>query len=181
MVAGPEQARILQQFEENLFPEGETSDHQQHEQGAASQERFKKQVQNMFQVMLDMGNPFTDECSELLVLDTRNCTTDAVVSTVMTIEDVGWEQYQKYFKAVIVDRKSSIHEPLRRNNFPLFKSGTAKSTSKARNQLSSLKSDCNLFGRLYVASKFQDGDQQDFFSHENHPWPPSPSTDGNLY
>ena len=103
MVAGPEQARILQQFEENLFPEGETSDHQQHEQGAASQERFKKQVQNMFEVMQDMGNPFTDECSKLLVLDTRNCNTDAVVTTVMTIEDVGREQYQKYFKEVIVD------------------------------------------------------------------------------
>ena len=46
--------------------------------------------------------------------------------------------------------------------------------------LSSLKSDCNLFSHLYIASKFRDGDLDDFFSHENHPWPPSISEHGKL-
>ena len=37
--------------------------------------------------------------------------------------------------------------------------------------MSSLKSDRNLFSRLYVASQFRDGNLDDFFSHENQPCP----------
>ena len=43
-----------------------------------------------------MGNPFLDECPELLVLDSRNCANEDVVNTVNTIEELGFVQYQKY-------------------------------------------------------------------------------------
>ena len=39
--------------------------------------------------------------------------------------------------------------------------------------MASLRSDFNLFSCLFIASKYRDGDLEDFFSHENHPWPPS--------
>ena len=32
----------------------------------------------------------------------------------------------------------------------------------------------------YIASQFRDGDLDDFFSHENHPWPPSLLEHGRL-
>ena len=44
----------------------------------------------------------------------------------------------------------------------------------------SLKNDCTLFGRLYIASQCRGGELDDFFSHENLPWPPSISEDGAL-
>ena len=47
--------------------------------------------------------------------------------------------------------------------------------------MTSLKSDCNLFSHLYIASKYRDGDLENFFSHENHPWPPSLSEHGKLH
>ena len=47
-------------------------------------------------------------------------------------------------------------------------------------KIASLKTDCNLFSHLYIASKFLDGDIDDFFCHENHPWPPSLSEYGKL-
>ena len=46
--------------------------------------------------------------------------------------------------------------------------------------MASLRSDCNLFSHLFIASKYRDGDLEDFFSHENHPWPPSISEHGKL-
>ena len=46
--------------------------------------------------------------------------------------------------------------------------------------MASLKSDCNLFSHLYIASKFRNGNLEDFFSHENQPWPPSHSEQGKL-
>ena len=48
-----------------------------------------------------MGNPFLDDFPELLVLDTRNCVSDAVVSTVKTIEELGSIQYEQYMNDVI--------------------------------------------------------------------------------
>ncbi len=125
MVAGPEQARILTEFE-NEFLESEQHNSRQHEQGYATQILFKKQVNSLAEVISSMGNPFLDDSPELLVLDTRNCATDAVVSTVQTIEELGSTQYHKYMTDVIKNRTVSIQDPIRRNSlpFPCLKSRT---------------------------------------------------------
>ena len=52
--------------------------------------------------------------------------------------------------------------------------------TKTSELVSSLKSDRNLFSRLYVASQFRDGNLGEFFSHENQPCPPSLSDRGKL-
>ena len=46
--------------------------------------------------MEDMGNPFTEDSGDLLVLDTRDVADPAVVETVRMIEKKGQEQYDKY-------------------------------------------------------------------------------------
>ena len=61
-----------------------------------------------------MGNSFMDDFPELLVLDTRNCASDAVVSTVETIEELGSTQYQQYMTDVIKNRIVSIHDPIKK-------------------------------------------------------------------
>ena len=38
---------------------------------------------------------------------------------------------------------------------------------------SSLKEECQLFSRLYIASQNRDGDLDNFFKHKNHGYPPS--------
>ena len=47
-----------------------------------------------------MGNPFLDDCPELLVLNTRNCAGEAVVETMKTIEAVGISQYKEYIDGI---------------------------------------------------------------------------------
>ncbi len=51
-----------------------------------------------------MGNPFLDDCPELLVLNTRNCVSDEVIETVKNIKDLGLSQYKEYVDGVIVSR-----------------------------------------------------------------------------
>lgn len=83
-------------------------------------------------------------------------------------------------KEVIQDRSVKIQEPIKKNSLPLFKRPLPKKTTKVKQMLATLKSDCNLFSHLYIASKFRDGNLEEFFAHENQPWPPALSEHGNL-
>lgn len=179
MVAGPEQARILSEFEELYHSSDEAS--QNHEQGYSTQERFQKQVNNMCDTIVTMGNPFMDTSHELMTLDTHDCLDDTVAQSLHTVSDLGTQQYSTYVNDVLVERKVSIHQAIKKNKMPLFK--TAHSTtvrSKAKQQFQAIKSDCNLFSQLFITAQVRNTKLEDFFSHENHPWPPALSLQGKL-
>ena len=74
----------------------------------------------------------------------------------------------------------SLQQPIKRNSLSLFKRQSLKAPTKTTQKVANLRSNCTLFSHLYIASKYQDGDLDDFFSHENHPWPPSISENGKL-
>ena len=74
-----------------------------------------------------------------------------------------------------------MHEAytLARNKLHLFSSAN-KPPKKHQTKVSMLKSDCNLFARLYVACQARDGNLDEFFSHENHQYPTALSPNGKL-
>lgn len=127
-----------------------------------------------------MSNPFLDDGTELLTLDTRNVVDESVVNTIRTIEGVGKIQFDNYYKAVITDRTKSIHEPIKKNSLALFRSPLPKAKSKQKGDVSMLKDDVALFSRLYIVAQNRDADMGNFFKHENHPHPPSLSERGKL-
>ena len=120
MIAGPEQARLLLEFE-SQFLDLEDPSNEQHEQCYSSQEAFHSQVENLTEEISTMGNPFLDASPELIVLDSRNCAGDAIVATIRSIENLGKSQYQEYVDNVIKERKVTIQQPIKRNSLPLFK------------------------------------------------------------
>ena len=66
MMAGPEQARLLKEFECEFMPE--VSDNQLHcEEGLWTQKAFKEQAQSLAEVIREMGNPFLNDNAQLLV------------------------------------------------------------------------------------------------------------------
>jgi hypothetical protein len=158
------------------------NDNMHHEQQLFHQKKFKQHVQavNLADTINAMGNPFMDTCAELLIPDSRNYANDEVVKTITVIEDVGKEQYDKYVKTVIVDRDVSIHNTLKKNSLKLLKHPNVQKDSKKKKQISNWKNDYSLFSKLYIASKYRDSNLGEFFSYENHPWPPSLSQDGKL-
>ena len=78
-----------------------------------------------------------------------------------------------------MERKVSVDEVLSRNKLTLF---TTKhlSEKKGKQQLMLMKSDMQLFSRLYIACQTRDGNLDEFFRHENQSCPPSLSNMGNL-
>ena len=55
---------------------------------------FAKDVRAL--VIEEMGNPFTEDSVDLLVLDTRDVAEPAIVETVRVIEKTGRVQYERY-------------------------------------------------------------------------------------
>lgn len=102
MLAGPEQARLLTEFEDQCVNSPDDDQHH-HEEGLSTQKTFQKQTVDLVQVIGEMGSPFKDDIPELLALDTRNVIDDSVVSTVRTVESVGKAQYCSYNKSVVTD------------------------------------------------------------------------------
>ena len=179
MVAGPEQARLIQEFE-NQYLDLDDTDLEPRGQGFSNQESFFDQVTSLRTTFHEFGNPFLHDGPELVCLDTSNCASDEAVKSIQNLEHIGKEQYNQYVKDVITDRSVSIHQPIKRNSVSLFKASSHKSISRTKGQVTDLKSNCHLFSQLYIASKFRDGDLEDFFSHENHPWPPALSDHGQI-
>ena len=55
-----------------------------------------------------------------------------------------------------------------------------RSPQKQKSQVATIKEDCFLFSRLYIACQSREGNLEDFFKHENQPWPPALSKGGAL-
>ena len=91
MVSGPEMARLIGEFESSIT-EKHDSDYRHHEQKRHSQIAFARDVKALSTGngrCESMGNPFTEESSDLLVLDSRNIADAAVADTVQQIEQIG--------------------------------------------------------------------------------------------
>ena len=77
MLAGPEQARLLEEFEHSRSLENVKHCH--HEEGLATQESFKQQVLSLAETMREMGNPFLNGTDELLTLDSHDVLNQSAV------------------------------------------------------------------------------------------------------
>ena len=104
----------------------------------------------------------------------------SVVDTMHKVQEIGLRQYKKFVKDVIDERTASIHDAISKNTLPLFKRQQPKQISKASLKLTAVTSDRYLFNRLCIASQHRGGDLEEFFKHENQPYPPSLSEFGNL-
>ena len=60
MLAGPEQARLLTEFESQFMEEEENIWCKQHEQGLSTHKFFKKHSNSLCETMMSMGNSFED-------------------------------------------------------------------------------------------------------------------------
>ena len=177
MVAGPELARMVQEFEETS---SQTEEHSHHEQKSAVQLTFFKDVVNTVSYFEQLGNPFQDEGDSLMAVHTKDIIDDAVLHTIQNAREIGEKQFQLIVKERFVYRTKPVTEPLKKNNLPTFNNPCKKMISKDKARVQVLKEDCSLFSRLYIASQTRDGNLEEFFEYEDQPWPPSLSELGQL-
>jgi hypothetical protein len=180
MVAGPEMARRLKEFEVSFFTEDQEEAFH-HQEGLATQKTFQKHVNSFCETVTSIGNPFQDDCEELVTFDSRNCLDESVASSVRQIEAQGKKQYQEYVSNVLVNQTAKIQDTIKRNSFPLPKNPQRKTKPKQGKKIKLLQNNVALFGQLVLADQYREADLDEFFSHETQAFPPSLSEFGNLY
>ena len=127
-----------------------------------------------------LGNPFTEESSELLNISTKAIANEDVVTAVTTAKEKGQASYLTFLDERLQKRTKLLSDPIQTNRIPLF-SNQNKSLRKTKDlKLKTAKSNCNLFARLYIGCQARGGDLNDFFEHENQSFPPSLSDSGDL-
>jgi len=179
VIAGPEIARVIEEFEASSRFTDTAEDFRHHEQVPGTQRKFISNVKELVATIAEMGNPFQEDSTDLMTLDSREVMSGTVVETVKNIEQIGKSQYTQYIEERLYHHTKAIAEPIKKNNLPLFNNRPAKN-SKSKSQVASLKNDCILFSRLYIACQSRDGNLEEFFKHENQECPPALSQTGNL-
>ena len=111
----------------------------------SSQETFVKQTKPLVVAIEETGNSFMEDSNQLFSLDTKDAAGQAVVETVRGIELLNMEQYESFTKGCLIDRKTSLSEPIKKNKLALFSSPATKKASSSNHQLTSLESDIALY------------------------------------
>ena len=112
MVAGPEVARVIVEFEDfNMHPRNQED---------TRQNTFARDVRSLVAVIEELGNPFEEDSQDLLVLDTKEIADPAVIETVRNAKQIGQDQFEAFSKECIVDRTKSIEEAIHRNKLAPF-------------------------------------------------------------
>ena len=173
-------SRMINEFEEGTILTGSRVTRRHHEQMHSIQQKCAKEIKSMVDVLEDMGNPFEEDSGDLLTRDNQEIMSDAVIQAVSDVVCLGQEQYDSFVNERLVEASVPITEPIHRNALPRFSRPGTKTISKQKAQLTTLKEDCALFSRLYIACQSRDGDLNEFFKHENQPWPPSLSKAGKM-
>ena len=185
MVSGPEIARIIGEFEasKDLISHNQSKSPNllHHEQVKSIQGAFEKQVTALCDVVEKMSNPFMEDSSDLLVLDSRDIVDAEVVATIRKIQQVGQENFASFVEDRLEKRTTPLFHPITRNKLPLFSCPPKRTISKDKQQIASLKKTCALFSQLYVSCQVRGGNMDDFFRHENQTCPPSLSQFGQLH
>ena len=123
MVCGSEMARLLQQFERETEKK-QSTDERHHDQKKHVQISFQEDVRSLSKTIKEMGNPFSDCSSDLLVLNSRDVMDTTVADTVGRILEIGIEQYEDYVEKRLVNQIIPISNAIKRNNLPLFPPST---------------------------------------------------------
>ncbi|KAH3854829.1 hypothetical protein DPMN_097380 [Dreissena polymorpha] len=120
------------------------------------------------------GNPFLEECEDLLVIGTRDIADPKVANTIKrNIEQIGKNQYQEYIRDGMENRTKPLSDPIKQNKLHLCSRQESKVVAKDKQQITSLKQNCSLFSQLYVLCQVRDGNLDEFFRHKNQAYPPS--------
>ncbi len=179
-VAGPEIARVIQEFEDTISTSVRKDSPKHHEQNAAFQKRFSQDVRSMVSTITGFSNPFAEDTTDLYVLDTKDIMEKEIVDTVYKIEAAGHQHFDTFIKDRLVECTIPLMDVIKKNKFPLFSRPVQKESSPSKMQVSSLKQNVALFSQLYIGCQTRGGNLEDFFTHENQPYPPALSKFGQL-
>ena len=139
MVAGPELARMVEEFEE-VISANESQNH--HENKPAIQSAFAKDVVNLVSSFEEPGSPFKEVGEDLTALYTKDIMNEEVMRTVRTARQLGEQQFKTFLKERLDDKTKPLTDAIKKNNLPTFNAQERKIVSKDKAKITVLKEDC---------------------------------------
>ena len=101
MLAGPDCARMVQEFEAIHDPPPSSTGH--HEEGRSLQATSRKDISSFVKVVGQLGNPFVATSLELVALDTQNVMEESVVASLSEIREFGQTLHAAYVRERLED------------------------------------------------------------------------------
>eukprot|EP00794_Sanderia_malayensis_P014494 gene14494-16001_t len=179
LISGPHVAGLLSDFEESASYTKSSESKKHHEQTIAEEVRFKNDVKSLISTINEYGNPFLEESEDcLFVLNSGQIRSGLPVKNLEKIKDVGADNYKQYVTDRLLHTTVPLTDTIKRNKLYIF--DAVKGPKKQTTQIRNLKSDVNLFSRLFIACQNREGKLEDFFQHENQSFPPALSQNNEL-
>ena len=180
VLTGSEISRMVEQFEdvEDLEDFADLLPH--HEEGQTSQQRFRRHVTDLVDVLMNKGNPFEEHSEDLVTLDNKVCESKTASDSVHLIECKGKEQYNDFRKLVLESGSVLLAAPIKRNNFELYHEKKKVKISVLKNKVKHFKDQAELYGKTALILESRGGDLNEFFRHESSSYPPALSCNGQM-
>ena len=176
-VAHQEVTSMLKDADDDLldcFLDGELEDaHLYHKDNKVYEERFRKDMTQLYEKVKSRGNPFIGDGKELANINSKFIVSRASSASVRNALKTGPKAYDNFCEERLVSGKHSMRDTISQNKPPLFRQTNTQSTSKSKLNLLSFKSKCQLDASLYVASQAPQANLDEFFAHGNHAYPVS--------
>lgn len=177
MVAGPEVNHLLSQYEADVQSQESEEQTIHHEQRPQAQKTFMERVNKLSNCLQDLGNPFEEEGPYLYAIDTRDIANQSSAELLQTYLKKGQTKAQDFAQS-LQENPTTFYDPIKRNRVDFFGRGT---TTLEPSTQTLVKEDCQLFSKLFISCQSRECDLQEFFKHENHPYPAALSDGGKLY
>jgi len=162
---------MLSDFEDEYSVIRSKDDSSHHEDTRAFRSRYQKHVQQMVNTFEETGNPFEGD-TLVTVGSSKLIMSISAEKSVRDSHCIGLNQYNTYVNDRLLCGKQSVHDLIPRNNLQLYHQ-KSRVLSKDKVKIHELRSDSNLFCRMYVAAQHRTGNVDEFFAHENNKYPPS--------
>ena len=140
---------------------------------ASTQQTFAMDVPSLFATCEGMGTPFLEDSGDMLTLDTKVVMNKDAIRTVNAVEEIGQRQFSESVDRLKIASNKPLSDIVSKNTLALFSRPIpqTKQRSRSKEQVASLKTNCTLFSRFYIACQARQSNLDSFFEHENQAFP----------
>ena len=178
MLAGPDSARLVQEFEAVYSYISSPSSMSHREEAHSLQVKFMKDVKSFTAIMKSHGNPFLSVDHDLTALDTQEIVETEVSESLTSVHKVGMSLHLAYVEERLEKATKPISDIIPRTNILTFAN---RPDRKAKRNHSIQKQNMTLITQLFLSLQSRpDADMAEFFKYENQREPPSISNQGLL-
>ena len=153
MVAGPETARLVMEYEEKHSKIKKESECHREQIPSMQKTSFLAQTKNVTEMTEELGNPFADTQTDLYTLDSKLIMPDSVVHTIRTAEDTGKAQHQTFVAERLNSNIAAVNDTVHKNNLPWLTSKSGKKLTKATFKICNLQNDVHLFSMISTVGR----------------------------